>query len=227
MTFLTTALLVLRKDFAVETKSWEILTTTLLFAVSAVMVFSIAFVREGVPVGGSAPGILWVAVAFSGTLALGRTFERERQSDTLKALLAAPVPRPAIYVGKLLGMVLLMLVIELLLVPLIAFLFQEGALLSRPLLLAMLLVFGSVGFASVGTVFAAMLVRARTRDVLLPILLYPVTIPVMIAGVLGTAALLETPVNEPVATMWIGVLGAVDTVFLTLALWTFEPLMTE
>ena len=225
--FIRTALLVLKKDFAVEVRSWEILSTTMLFAVSCVMVFSIAFVQEGTAIEGAASGILWVAVSFAGTLALGRTFERERYGDTLRALLVAPTPRPAIYVGKLLGMMALMLASEVLLVPMIAFLFQEPALFSHPLLLMALLVLGSLGFASVGTVFAAMLVRARTRDVLLPVLLYPVTIPVMIAGVLGTSALLQTPVNEPVATMWIGVLASIDTVFLTLALWTFEPLMTE
>lgn len=226
MRFMSAALLVLRKDFAVELKSREILYTTLLFAFACVMIFSIAFVRAGVPVEGAAPGILWVSVAFAGTLALGRTFERERYSDTLKALLMAPAPRQAIYVGKLLGMVVLMLTAELLLVPLIALLFR-AALFERPLLLLALLVLGTVGFASVGTVFAAMLVRARTRDVMLPILLYPITIPVMIAGVLGTSALLQQPVDEPSALMWIGVLGSIDTVFLTLALWTFEPLMTE
>ncbi len=227
MSFLATALLVLRKDVAVELRSKEILSTTLLFALSTVMVFSIAFVRGGAPVEGAASGILWVAMAFAGTLALGRTFERERYGDTLKALLMAPVARPAIYVGKLLGMITLMLAAEALLVPMVALLFQESGLFERIELLIALLVLGTLGFASVGTVFAAMLVRARSRDVLLPVLLYPVTIPVMIAGVLGTAALLERPLNEPVAIMWIGVLAAIDTVFVTLALWTFEPLMTE
>ena len=86
---------------------------------------------------------------------------------------------------------------------------------------------GTIGFASVGTLFAAMLVRTKTRDVLLPILLFPVTIPVMIAGVRGTAALLQSPPDEAVATLWIGLLTSFDTVFLVLALWTFEPLMTE
>jgi heme exporter protein CcmB len=226
MSFASVAWLVLKKDFTVEVKSREILYTTLFFAVSCVMVFSFAFVREGEPVAGAAPGILWVAIAFAGTLALGRTFERERHGETLKALLVAPIPRPAIYVGKLLGSVAMMLATEVLLVPMTGFLFQ-AALFARPLHLLALLVLGTLGFASVGTVFAAMLVRARSRDVLLPILLYPITIPVMIAGVLGTSALLQSPVDETGAEMWIGVLLSVDAVFLTLALWTFEPLMTE
>ena len=93
----------LRKDFAIEVKSREILYTTLFFALSCVLVFSFAFVKEGEPLEDAAAGILWIAIAFSGTLALGRTFERERYGETLRALLLAPAPRPAIYVGKLLG----------------------------------------------------------------------------------------------------------------------------
>ena len=224
--FFRTAWLVLRKDIAIEAKSWEVLTTTLFFAVSCVLIFAFAFVKEGRPVDDAAAGILWIAIAFSGTLALGRTFERERYGETLRALLLAPAPRAALYVGKLLGMLTLLAVAELLLVPLIAFLFQ-AALFSRPLLLVGILGGGTIGFAAVGTLFAAMLVRARSRDVLLPILLYPITIPVIIGGVRGTAALLATPVDEPSAVMWIGILAAFDVVFVTLSLWTFEPLMTE
>ena len=225
--FFKVALLVLRKDLAIEAKSREIVYTTLFFAISCVMIFGFAFVmEEGVPVEGAAAGILWIAVAFSGTLALGRTFERERYGETLRALLLAPASRPAIYAGKLLGMILMMVATEVILTPLVALLFH-APLFTHPLLLGVLLGLGTVGFAAVGTLFAAMLVRTRTRDVLLPILLYPVTIPVIIAGVRGTAALLQTPPDDAVATLWIGLLTAFDVVFVTLALWTFEPLMTE
>ncbi len=95
--FVSVALLVLRKDLTIEFKSREIVYTTLFFAVACVMIFSFAFVmEEGVPVEGAAAGILWIAVAFSGTLALGRTFERERYGETLRALLLAPASRPAV-----------------------------------------------------------------------------------------------------------------------------------
>ena len=90
-----------------------------------------------------------------------------------------------------------------------------------------LLVLGTLGFACVGTLFAAMLARARSRDVLLPLLLYPVTIPVMIAGVRGTSALLDAEPNIAMAQFWIVLLLFFDVVFITLSLWTFEPLMTE
>ena len=223
---LRTAMLVLRKDLAIEVKTLEIVTTTLFFAVACVLVFSFAFVREGQAPPDAAPAILWIAVAFSGTLALGRTFERERYGETVRALLLAPSPRPALYLGKLLGMIVLLVLDEIVLVPLIAFLFA-APLFARPLLLVGLLATGTIGFAAVGTLFAAMLIRSRTRDVLLPILLYPITVPVIICGVRGTAALLAAPVDEPIATMWLGILFAMDVVFLMLALWTFEPLMTE
>jgi heme exporter protein B len=224
--FTRVALLVLQKDVAIEVKSREILYTTLFFAVSCVLVFAFALVRDGRVVEDASAGILWIAIAFAGTLALGRTFERERYGETLRALLLAPAPRAAIYVGKLLGIVLLLVVAELMLVPLVALLFG-APLFARPLLLATLLLTGTVGFAAVGTLFAAMLVRSRTRDVMLPILLYPITVPVIIAGVRGTAALLQPTPDEAVAGMWVALLLCFDIVFVTLALWTFEPLMTE
>ncbi|HMJ85983.1 MAG TPA: heme exporter protein CcmB [Vicinamibacterales bacterium] len=224
--FVRTALLVLRKDFAIEVKSREILYTTLLFALSCVLVFSIAFVKEGEPLEDAAAGILWIAIEFAGTLALGRTFERERYGETLRALLLAPAPRAAIYVGKMLGIVVLLAVCELLLVPLVALLFRSR-LFEEPVLLVALLLTGTIGFAVVGSLFAAMLVRARTRDVMLPILLYPMTVPLMIGGVRGTVALTQTPVDQASAVMWIVLLLCMDAVFLILALWTFEPLMTE
>jgi heme exporter protein CcmB len=224
--FLKTALLVLKKDITIEVKSREIVFTTLLFALSSILVFSLTFVVQGRPLQDAAAGIVWIAIAFSGTLALGRTFERERYADTLRALLLAPAPRAAIYVGKLMGIVALLVAIEVLIVPLVGLLFHAD-LRAELGLLAPLLLLGTIGFSAVGTLFAAMLVRARTRDVLLPILLYPVTVPVMIAGVRGTSALLQQPAETSLAVLWIAILASFDVVFVTLALWTFEPLMTE
>jgi heme exporter protein B len=225
--FARVAWIVFRKDLTVEVRSREIAYTTLFFAVSCVLVFSVAFVREGRALDDAAVGILWIAIAFAGTLALGRTFERERQSETLRALLLAPADRPAIYVGKLLGIVALLLATEFVLVPLIAFLFQAAALFARPFWLLAILMTGTLGYCAVGTLFAAMLIRARSRDVLLPVLLYPITIPVIIAGVRGTAVLLEPEPEVAMLRFWLMLLVAFDAVFVTLALWTFGPLMTE
>ena len=218
--------LVLRKDLMVEVRSLEIAYTTLFFAVSCVLVFAFALVQEGRAPEDGAAGILWISIAFSGTLALGRAFERERQSETLRALLLAPAARPAIYVGKLLGIVALLAAGEVVLVPLVALLFQ-APLLGRPIWLAATLLTGTIGFSAVGTLFAAMLVRARTRDVLLPVLLYPITVPVIIAGVRATSALLQPELDAAIIQFWLALLVCFDVVFVTLALWTFEPVMTE
>ena len=115
---------------------------------------------------------------------------------------------------------------EIVLVPLVAFLFQ-APLLTHPFWLSAVLVSGTIGFAAVGTLFAAMLVRAHSRDVLLPVLLYPITVPVIIAGVRATAELLQPDVELALVRFWVALLIALDVVFVTLALWTFEPLMTD
>lgn len=224
--FVRTAYLVLRKDLTVELRSREVLYTTLFFAASCVLVFAFSFVKEGRALADASAGILWIAIAFAGTLALGRAFERERQSETLRALLLAPADRPAIYAGKLAGMLVLMTAVEIVLVPVVGLLFQAPV-LANVVPLASLVVAGTLGYASVGTLFAAMLVRARSRDVLLPVLLYPVTVPVIIAGVRGTGALFQAPADLATAWMWVGMLVAFDAVFVTLALWTFEPVMTD
>jgi heme exporter protein CcmB len=224
--FVRVAWLVARKDFLIELRSREIAYTTVFFAVSCVLVFAFSFVREDRPGTDVAAGILWIAIAFAGTLALGRAFERERQHETLQALLLAPADRPAIYVGKLLGIMTLLAAVQLIVVPMVSLLFQ-APLLRHPWPMIGLLFAGSLGFAAVGTLFAAMLVRARSRDVLLPILLYPITIPVIIAGVRGTAALLEPAPDEAMARAWLAMLAFFDVVFVTLSLWTFEPVMTD
>ncbi len=224
--FFAVAVLIMRKDLRVETRSLELFLTTLFFAVSSVLVFAFGFVRNGRPVENAVAGILWIAIAFAGTLALGRTFERERYHDVLRSLLLAPVDRPAIYVGKLLGILTLLAAVEVVVVPLIALLFQ-APLFRHPVLLFLLLLLGTLGFTAVGTLFGAMLVRARSRDVLLPVLLYPITIPVIIAGVRGTAVLLQPEMDLAMVRAWIGMLAFFDVVFITLSLWTFEPVMTE
>ena len=224
--FFRIAWLVMRKDLRVELRSRELVYTTVFFATSCVLVFSFAFVRDGRPLAGVEAGIVWVALAYAGQLALGRAFERELGQDALRALLLAPVERSAIFVGKLLGIVLLMAVVEAAVVFLVT-LFFSAALLEHAFWMVALLAAATVGFAAVGTLFAAMLARSQSRAVLLPVLLYPVTIPVLIAGVSGTIAILAPQPNFDQARFWLALIGFFDVVFLTLTLWTFEPLMSE
>jgi len=216
----------MRKDLVVETRSMEVVYTSALFAVLCVLVFAFGFVQDGRADSAAAAAILWIAIAFAGTLALARVFDRERQNETLRAMLLAPVPRPALYLGKLAGVLTLLLVVEALVVPLVALWFQ-AALFRHAALMAGLILAGSTGYAAVGTLFAAMLARSRSRASLLPLLLYPITIPVIIAGVRGTAALLQPDADLPVARAWLMMLVSFDAVFITLSLWLFEPTMTE
>jgi len=220
------AWIIARKDLLVETRSRELVYTTLFFAVSCVLVFAWAFVREGKPIDNASAGVLWVAIVFSGTLALGRAFERERQSETLRGLLMAPIERAAVYLGKLFALLVLMILVEIVLVPIVA-LFFHAPIGRAPWLLAGLLVVGTVGFAAVGTLFAAMLVRAQSRDVLLSIVLYPVTVPVVMTGVQGTAAIFAAEPDFGLAQTCLTLLIFFDAVFVTLALWTFAPVMHE
>ena len=223
---LRAAWLVARKDLVVEARSRELVYTTLFFSLAVILIFSIGFVREGRSNEDAAAGIMWVALAFSGTLALGRAFEREREGETLRALLLAPVERGAIYLGKLVALVTLMTCVEVVIVPVVVLLFN-APIGRAPGLVAALIVTGTIGFAAVGTLFAAMLIRAHSRDILLPVLLYPITVPVVIAGVRGTAAIFAVEPNLALARMWLTMLIFFDVVFVTLALWTFGAVMSE
>lgn len=226
MTFISIAWLVVRKDLVVESRSREVVYTSLLFAMSCMLVFAFGLVKDGQVVTDAAAAILWITIAFAGTLALGRVFDRERQNETLRALLLAPVSRASIYVGKFLGVLALLTLVEAVVVPLVALMFG-AAVFRHPALLLALLAAGSVGYAAVGTLFAAMLARSRSRGALLPVLLYPMTVPVIIGGVRGTAALIQPEADVAIARAWLMMLVAFDAVFLTLSLWTFEPAMTE
>ena len=215
------------KDLRVESRSRELVFTTLYFALTSVLVFAFSFVQvDGTVPVGAAAGILWVTLAFSGTIALTRTFEREREHDTLRGLLLSPAPRTAVYLGKLFGVVLLLLAIQALIVPLTGLFFQAPIGRSPAWLMAML-VTGALGFAAVGTLFAAMLVRARSRDVLLPLVLFPIIVPVIIAGVRGTNALFLPEPDFAMARLWLAMLISFDAVFVSLALWTCGPLLGE
>jgi heme exporter protein B len=224
--FLRVAGLVAHKDALVELRSRELALTTVFFAVVAILVFAFAFISEDQAPLEAPAGILWVTTLFAGTLALARAFDREQAHQTLSALLSAPVDRAAIYAGKVLGLVVLLAVVLAIVVPLVGLLFS-ASFWRVPALFLGIVASGVVGLVAVGSLFAAMLVRTRSRDVLLPVLLYPMVVPVLLAGVRGTAALLQPVPDRAVATMWLSILASYDAVFLTLALWVFDAVTAE
>jgi heme exporter protein B len=225
--FLAQAWRIAAKDLRIEWRSREILATMTFLAVVVVLIFSFAFVvGDARPPAAVVSGIVWVAVVVSGTIGLGRTFEREREGEAIRSLLLSPAPRGAIYLGKLAATIVLMLVVEAVLGALCTVLFSAriGAELGS---VALLLALGTVGFAAVGCVFSAALLRSRSRDVLLSTLLYPIIVPVVIAGARGTAQLID-PVAPDFdgAHFWMQFLVAVDVIFVTVGLWAFEPVAT-
>jgi heme exporter protein CcmB len=223
--FLDAALAVAVKDLRIEARAREIVYAMAFFAALVVVLLAFALTREGASDGNAVAGVLWIAIALSGTLGLSRSLDREREGNTLRALLLAPIDRSAIYVGKLLGIVCFILLAEVVAVPLAALFFQSSALFAHPAMLILLLLLGTVGYAAVGSLFAAMLVRSRAREVLLGILLYPIVIPVLIAGTRGTQAILAMPAEMDVAWLWAKLMLFFDILFITLSLWVYEPLV--
>jgi heme exporter protein CcmB len=174
----------------------------------------------------SVAGILWAATAFAGTLGLGRAADRERDGDALRALLLSPAPRAALFLGKMAAIVVFMGIAEIVLLLLSAVLLRAH--LGEHLLLVIgLFALGTVGYAAVGALFSLMLGKSRSRDVLLAVVLYPIIVPVIIAGSKGTSALLEAPPELADARFWLRFLVVFDAVFVTLGLWAFEPLLVE
>lgn len=216
-----------KKDLRVELRSKEILLTMGYFGFLVVLIFSFSFYSNDAPISAVAAGILWVSVAFAGTLGLGRIMEREKEGDCIRALLLSPVARPAIYLGKTFGVIVFMLVVEAVVVPAVNFFFNLDLTLEQAGLLALTLGLGTIGYAVVGTLLSAMLLRARAKDVLLAIVLYPLVLPILIVGVKATGALIDPdmPVDEFLA--WARLLTVFDIVFLVVALWIFEPLVMD
>ena len=214
--------LLLWKDVVVELRAKELVYATIFFAAIVLLVFSFAFLGGPPPTVDVSAGVLWVALVLTGTLGIGRAFEREREGDTLRALLLSPLPRSVVYLSKLIAIALLMAAVEAVCVALMALLFHLS-LGPRPLELVALLALGTLGFASVASLFGASLGRARSRDVLLPLLTYPIVVPVLIGGTRGTVALLLGDVA--VGHYWLKFLVVFDLVFLTIAVRIFEPLV--
>ncbi len=214
------------KDLRVELRSREIVYTMGFFGALIVVIYSFAFPNDPKLVRGAAPGMLWVAIAFAGTVGLGRAFDREREHDTLRALLLSPVPRLAVFGGKAIAVAVLVLAVAVVCTPMLALLLS-APLFANPGPLALALVLGSIGFAIAGTVFAATLLKVRSRDVLLPVVLYPLCIPLFVAGTSATEKLIAQPADLDRAWYWITFLGIYDAAFLVVSLWIFESLVIE
>jgi heme exporter protein B len=226
MAILRYAALVAWKDLRIELRSREIVYTMTFFGALLVIIYAFAFPVDARAARASVPGMLWVAIAFTGTIGLGRAFDRERENDTMRALLLSPVPRLAVFLGKAISTALLVLAVSAVVAPLLA-LFLSMPLFAHAGPLVLVIVLGAIGIAVIGSVFAATLLKVRSRDVLLPVILYPLLVPLFVAGTKTTAALLAEVPNFDAAWFWIQFLGIYDAAFLVLSIWVFESLVIE
>ena len=225
MSFFSAAMQVFLKDLRVELRSKEILSATALFAVLVVLLSAFGLGLNTLPSAATSAGVLWIAVAFSGILAISRTYLRERELNVFRALLLTPAPRAALYVGKMLGVTLFLLIVVLLLIPLIE-LFFHAPLLANLLLLLPVILLAVLGYAAVGTLFGAMTIRTRLRDILLGVILYPLIAPILIAAVKGTEAVLLGD-GLAGARDYLELMGVIDLIYIIGSLWLFGPLMED
>jgi len=211
------------KDLLVERRSKETLNALAFFSLLLLFVFQFALGPDRERLAAALPGLLWLGFVLAGLLGLGRTFVLERENDCWEGLILAPGDKSAIYVGKLAANVTLMLVVEGLILLLFAVFFNVDL---APALagLGLVMILGTVGLAAVGTLFAAMTAQVRARELLFPVLLLPVQLPVLLGTVKATEAVL---LGEPLGAVghWLGLLAAADVIYIVTGLLTFDFLL--
>ena len=211
------------KDLAAEMRSRELLSAMLVFALLVIFIFNFALELDPKTRNEVTSGVLWVTFAFAGTLGLNRSMATEKDRGCLDGLLLAPVDRSAIYFGKTIGNLLFMIVVEAIVLPVYSILYNVN-LLEPGLVLVILL--GSVGYVVVGTLLSSMAVQTRTRDVLLPILLFPVVLPVFIASVKASAGFLQG-IEMVDIWPWLNLLIVYDVIFTAVAFMVFDYVVEE
>lgn len=218
------AWLLAKNDLRQELRDLELVATAGFFTLVVLVMFGLSFASLPLRTQPLAiPGMLWLAVAFVGALTLTRIFDRERESDTLRALLTAPVDRLAIYAAKAAVTLVVLLGCCLVLVPGLSFLFPAAAVFAeRPAETAALVVLGCTSYAAVGTLFAAGLATSSGKNVLLSVILYPLTSPALMWSLVSTRALLE---GHPDLPTYLAQLAALDVLLLVLAGWLFESVL--
>jgi heme exporter protein B len=221
--FLGPLLVMVWKDILLEMRSRDIIVSVLVFGFLVVVVFNFALNVTPRLVTELAPGILWVAFAFAGTLAMSRAFVREKEQGGLDGLLLAPVSRDAIFLGKALVSFLFMLVVEAVLLPVFAAMLGFSAF---SFMLILTIVLATLGFATVGTLFSAIAVQTRSREIMLPVLFFPIILPVLIAAVEASTRAIggETSVG---LNRWLPLIGVFDALFLVICPWVFSYVVEE
>ncbi len=214
---------VIWKDLAAELRSRELLSSMLVFALLVILIFNFALELDAKTRASVTSGVLWVTFAFAGTLGLNRSMATEKDRGCLDGLLLTPVDRSAIYFGKAIGNLIFMFIVELIVLPVYSILYTTS--LFQPGLLLVILL-GSIGYIAVGTLLSAMAVQSRTRDVLLPILLFPLAIPVLVAAVKASGGFLDGTAMADIRP-WLNLLIAYDVIFVAVSFMVFDYIVEE
>jgi heme exporter protein B len=211
------------KDLLSEFRTRELITSILVFALLVLVIFNFAFDPDTGVLKIVASGILWVSLTFAGVLGLNRTFVSEKADASMEGLMLCPVDRAAIYWGKLLSSCVFMLIVAFIITPIFLVLLNFPLILPR---LAIIIILATLGFASVGTLFSALAINTRARDVMLPILFLPTVVPIIIAAVKATELVLE---NKPWSDMllWLQVIIIFDIIYLVISTLVFEHVIQE
>jgi heme exporter protein B len=221
--FLKAMFAVVEKDLAAEFRSRELFSAMLVFSLIIILIFNFALELDPVIRQKVTAGVLWTTFAFAGTLGLNRSLAIEKDRGCMDGLLLAPVDRSAIYFGKVISNLAFMLIVEVFILPVYGVLY--GVNLFQPGLLAVILL-GSIGYTSVGTLISTMTVQTRTRDVLLPILLFPVVIPVLLASVKASSGYLSGAEFSEILTP-LNILIVYDVIFIAIAFMVFDFVVEE
>ena len=214
---------VFRKDLQVEWRGRQGLPVMLVFALLVVFLFNFALQLTPGLQAGLAAGLLWVSLAFASTLGLNRSVSLEGENNALAGLLLAPVDRSAIFFGKALSNLTFTFLVALVLLPVFSLFYQQNMLNPR---LVLVILLGLGAYTSLGTLLAALSIQTRTRDVLLPVLLYPLALPVLIAAVEASRGILA---GQPLAELqsWLSLLIASNILFLAAGLLLFDTILEE
>jgi len=221
--FLRSMSAIIWKDLAAELRSRELLSAMLVFALLVILIFNFSLELDAKARATVTAGVLWVTFAFAGTLGLNRSMAMEKDRGCLDGLLLAPVDRSAIYFGKAIGNLIFMLIVEAIVLPVYSVLYSVNLFIPGLLLIILL---GSIGYVAVGTLLSSMAIQTRTRDVLLPILLFPLIIPVMIAAVKGSTGFLQAVAIADILP-WLNLLIVYDVVFIAVAFMVYDYIVEE
>ncbi|MEK6590595.1 MAG: heme exporter protein CcmB [Nitrospinota bacterium] len=213
------------KDIRAEMRTKEIFSSMFIFSLLVLVIFNFSIDLLKVNPLDIAQGVLWIAFTFSGILGLNRSFLFEKENDCLQGLMLTPVDRSAIYFGKMLGNLVFMLVMEVFTVPVFVVLFNIG-IYDKIFQLALVIFLGTLGFVTVGTLFSAMSVNIKAREVMLPILVFPIVVPVIISAVKSTGGILTGKPFEDIMA-WLKLIFVFDIVFLVLSFLSFEYIIEE